>query len=514
MNKFLISIILCSTVYLASAQSLTDLLPQYIEFDKQGNYAAAAPILEKIVVAAEQEYGRDFMYFNAMIYTRDNYIKLQNYAKAADYSVRLDSIYAESQPYSDDGLINLNLIFSNYTYAGNYGKAQVYADKCLIEYAKRYGKNTTDYGTCLSNVGISYQAMSLHGKSLEYFNRALAIVQKTEPNSQQHFSILNNVMTGEYLTGRKKEAAHHALEILDMAKKMYQDVPLVIAHFTSNYGIHLQNIGEYDNARVQFEEADLIFKKNQLTSGETYADFLSNYSVFLFETEKLPEAKSAAAKSLQNFSNIYGPDSHRTFYAKINLGVFSGSNGDGYEAIRNSTDALKQYLSRFKSNQFVLTEKDRIESRKFYDQTYGMLVNELLIKKKNIGEADESRFFGDLYNLHVNSKGMVLSSINKTKNQILSSGNSELITQYQEWIQLKNQISYYNGLTLESLNEAGINLENQKLEASQKEKDLFTQAGLDYHQTVDWITWQQIQKKLDPDEVAVEIIRTEYKGNV
>lgn len=482
-----------------------------MELDKQGNYAAAAPILEQIVVAAEQEYGRNFMYFNVLIYTRDNYIKLQDYAKAAAFGVRLDSIYAETKPYSDDGLINLNQVFSNFTYAGNYGKAQIYADKCLAEYAKRYGKKTTDYATCLSNVGISYQAMSLHEKSLEYFNQALIIVQKTEPNSQQHFSILNNVMTGEFLLGRKKEAADHALEVLNMAKKMYKDVPLVLAHFHSNYGIHLQNIGDYDNARLQFEEADRIFKKNQLTSGETYADFLSNYSVFLFETGKLQEAKNAAAQSLQNFINIYGSGSHRTFYAKINLGIFSGLNGDGYAGIRNSTSALEQYLERFKRNQFVLTEKDRIESRKFFDQTFGMLVGELLIKNKGVGEAEKSSFFGDLYNLHINSKGMVLSSINKTKNQILSSGKPELITKYQEWIQLKNQISYYNGLTLESLNQAGINLENQKREAAKQEKEIFTQAGLFNEQEADWVTWQQVREKLKPGEVAIEIIRTEYK---
>jgi CHAT domain-containing protein len=514
LNRFILSFVLFYAFSQVSAQSFTELFSQYMSLDKKGNYAAAAPILEQIVIAVEKEYGRDIMYFNVLIYTRDNYLKISNHAKAAEFCVRLDSIYGMKSPYSDDGLMNLNQTFSNFTYAGNYGKAQIYADKCLNEYEKRYGKSTTDYATCLSNVGISYQSMSLHEKSLEYFNQALKIVEKVEPNSQQHFSILNNVMTGEFLAGRKKEATDYASEVLKMAKKMYQHVPLVIAHFYSNYGIHLQNIGEFDNARIQFETAEYIFTKNQLTTGETYAEFLSNYSVFLFETGNLISAKNSAALALHNYTNIYGSNSHRTFYAKINLGIINALNGDGYNALSQSTNALEQYLEQFKSNQFVLTEKDRIESRKFFDQAFGMMIGEVLIKNKVFGELDKSSFFGELYNLHINSKGMVLSSINKTKNQILASENISLVTKYQEWIQLKNQISYYNGLTLGSLAQAGINLENQKNEAAKLEKDIFTESGLINQQKDKWIKWQEVQENLTTGEVAIEIIRIEYKDDV
>ncbi len=514
MIRLLLYSALSTSLLLVQAQSFSDLVSQFLDLDKQGNYAAAAPVLEQMVVAAEKEYGRDFMYFNSLIYTKDNFLLLSNYLKAAEYGERLDSIYAQTKPYSDDGLINLNELCSNFTYAGNYGKAQVYAEKSLKEYEKRYGKKTTDYATALSQVGITYQAMGLHEKSLEYFNQALAIVQKTEPNSQEHFTILNNVMTGESLSGRKVEAANHALVILNMAKKMYNDVPLVVAHFYGNYGVNLQNIGDLEKAAEQFGAAQQIFAQNQLTNGETYADFLSNYSVFLFESGKLPEAKNAAAQSLQIFTNTFGSKSHRTFYPKINLGIYNGLIGESYAGVRQSTEALQQHLAQFKSNQFVLTEKDRIESRKFYDQVYGLLVGELLIKNNPLNEADKRQFYGDLFNLHVNSKGMVLSGINKTKNLILSSGNTELISMYDQWIRLKNQISYYNGLTLESLHEAGINLESLKTEASRQEKELFTKAGLDSEVDTEWITWQQVRDKLKPSEVVVEIVRTQYKETV
>ncbi|MEQ8471427.1 MAG: CHAT domain-containing tetratricopeptide repeat protein [Marinoscillum sp.] len=509
--KSLLVTLFCCIVHPFFGQTLTDLFPKYMELNEQGNYAAAAPLLEQIVKVTEQEYGRNMMYFNVLIYTKDNYLKLFNYAKAAEYGERLDSIYADTQPYSDDGLINLNETFSNYTYAGVYGKAQIYAEKSLKEYEKRYGKKTTDYATALSQVGVSYQAMSLHEKSLEYFNQALATVQKIEPNSREHFTILNNVMTGEFLSGRKKEASAHALEVLNMAKALFKDVPLVVAHFHGNYGIHLQSIGELATADVHFTMAQQLFEKNQLTTSETYGDFLSNYSVFLFETDDLEAAHKASEQSLSIFKSKFGPNSHRTFYPKINLGIFSALNGAGYPGIRKSTEALEQYLGRFKSNQFVLTEKDRIESRKFFDQVYGMLIGELLTNDFPKASEDKSRFYGDLFNLHINSKGMVLSAINKTKNQILSSGNPALITGYNDWIQLKNQISFYNGLTLESLNQAGINLEEIKKEAATMEKNLFTLAGLEGQLEDEWITWQQIRDKLNPDEVAVEIVRTHYQ---
>ncbi len=514
MKSFLASFILSLSIHPFYGQTLTDLFPKYIELNDKGDYVAAAPLLERIVKVTEQEYGRDVMYFNVMLFAKDNYLKLQNYAKAAEYNERLDSMYADNQPYSDEGLINLNELLSNLIYAGNYGRAQVYADKSLKEYERSYGNKTTDFATALSQVGVSYQAMSLHEKSLEYFNRALALVQKTEPNSPEHFTILNNVMTGEYLTGRKREAAEHALELLNQAKITYTDIPLVVAHYYGNYGMQLQNLGEMGKAKEQFLTARQLFEQNGLTAGETYADFLSNYSVFLFETGDIVGAQNTSQQSLSIFKSIFGENSHRTFYPRINYGVFSALNGKGYTGISQSASALEQYLGRFKSNQFVLTEKDRIESRKFYDQVFGMFIGEFLIGKSTISQDDLKQFHGDLFNLHINSKGMVLSGINTTKNQILTSENVELINEYNQWILLKNEISYCNGLTLESMLDAEINLESMITKADQQEKEIFTKTGLGRNTESKWITWQQIREKLNPNEVVVEILRTEYKDSV
>lgn len=514
MKKALIGLLIFSWNSAVFSQKVTELFPQYMELDKQGRYAEAAPILEQIVVAAEKEFGKDIMYFNVLIYTRDNYEKLRNYAKCGYFGERLDSIYAYKSPYSDDGLTNLSQTFADYTYAGMYGKAQFYAEKCLKEYERKFGKNSTDYGTALSNVGISYQAMGLHEKSLEYFYQALNIIKKTEPNSVQYFTTLSNVMTGEFLAGRKEKAAEISTDVLTLARELYVDYPVVVAHYIGNHATMLKNIGKNQSAGEYYTEALKIFEINDLRTNEIYADFLNNYSVFLWETGDLTMAKYASEWSLKIFTYYYGEKSHRTFFPKINLGLYNGIIGTGYSGISESTQALKQHLSQFKQNQWILSEKERIESRHFFDLVLGTLIGELIVKDVPLSADDKTSLYGDLFNLHINSKGMILSGINKTKNQILKSKNPDLIAKYHNWIQLKNQISFYNGLTLDSQKEAGVDmitLENQALSA---EKELFTLAGISNQSDSQWTTWQQVQSKLKADEVVVEILRSEYKEQV
>lgn len=62
----------------------------------------------------------------------------------------------------------------------------------------------------------------------------------------------------------------------------------------------------------------------------------------------------------------------------------------------------------------------------------------------------------DLYNFHIATKALLLSSTNKIKQAILNSGNEDIIRDYKAWLDKKETLARYYSLPKEEL-------QNQKL---------------------------------------------------
>ncbi len=113
-------------------------------------------------------------------------------------------------------------------------------------------------------------------------------------------------------------------------------------------------------------------------------------------------------------------------------------------------------------------------------------------------------FAGNLYDLQLATKAIILNSSKRMKASILNSGNSRLIETYTLWEEQKNLLAQ----ALVNANLDGVDLARLKSQIEENEKWLINnsssfRSGFEVEQ----VHWQDIQKSLKPGEAAVEMIR-------
>jgi CHAT domain-containing protein len=114
----------------------------------------------------------------------------------------------------------------------------------------------------------------------------------------------------------------------------------------------------------------------------------------------------------------------------------------------------------------------------------------------------------DLFEYRAATKGLLLNSTRKISNAILSGGNEQLIRDYTEWIDQKEQLTNLYAYSKEELKEQSINLDSLESEVNRMEKRL-SENSKDFANF--FFTGKtkvsEIQHELKPDEALVEIIR-------
>jgi antitoxin component YwqK of YwqJK toxin-antitoxin module len=116
----------------------------------------------------------------------------------------------------------------------------------------------------------------------------------------------------------------------------------------------------------------------------------------------------------------------------------------------------------------------------------------------------------DLYNLQLATKGILLSTSNKIKKRILSSGDSVMINHYYQWLRQRDQLAQFYALSKNEikLKKSSIDSLEQLAKATEKElninaEDLEKDKGRE-------TTWREVQRALTPNEAAIEIIRVRH----
>jgi hypothetical protein len=114
----------------------------------------------------------------------------------------------------------------------------------------------------------------------------------------------------------------------------------------------------------------------------------------------------------------------------------------------------------------------------------------------------------DLFEYRVATKGLLLSSTRKISQAILASGNTELINDYAEWIDAKEEMTKLYVFSKEDMQEQGINLDSLDQVVNAMEKKL-SENSKEFSQFyfTSKIKYAEVQDKLKADEALVEMIR-------
>jgi len=369
--------------------------------------------------------------------------------KAIDYYNKSSDIFKSLN--DKEGVSNsYNNIGGIYDDQGDNSKALEYYNNGLVIVKEM--KYQTGIARAYNNIGRIYLKQDDIPKALEYYNKSFDIFDKI---GEKHgiAGALNNLGKVYY----RKNDTIKAEENFRKSLKLFEEIG-----YKGGIATNLYNLGE------------LKQKQNNIKQFNEYADTLYKVAKELGYPNDIKDASL-----LMRIKNI-------TAHNYIEADSYA------YEIMDINNKSIY-------SNFAVLPEAGQEKFFQTVSSSYMDFYSYALFRKKQ--NPDITQF---VMNNVIKNKGILLKSSTAMRNAILSSNDSVLIENYYKWIYFKKLISKNYSL--------GKNTDSLEYLANESEKELVKKSQIfSNFKNLEKIKWQDIQKGLKPNEIAIEFINFSYK---
>jgi len=447
-----------------------------------------------------------------------------------------------------DDLNTAKELSSLYIQLGRYSATQELLIKLMSEYEKLYGTSSVRLVEPLVNMGKLTLAKGDYTEASKITDRALKIATdvygenstKTAPTYKLQSDI-------DYAVGDYENAERNINKALQSQEKQFGRYHIEVAKSLAQLGIIKFYKGDKpaEVEKILFEAQEIMGARLGKENPQ-YADILKNVAIVKISEKKFSEAVSALTQAEAIWRNKTGTKTN------INAASIYMLTGDLFYQTKNykkaeefytqARDIYEKYFSRnhpeyvkilskqakvyYMENNFKRAKANIEQALNNYDgfikQYFPALSEREKAKYWNtikgdfefyntlaFGQLEDFRdLTGKVYDYQLLTKALLLSSSIKIRERILASNDEILKNSYLQWIQKKEFLTIALSMSTEQLIENGIDpnaltIEIEKLEREISEKsELFSQ-NFDNKK----ITYQNVQKALDKNEVAVEMIR-------
>lgn len=316
-------------------------------------------------------------------------------------------------------------------------------------------------------------------------------------------TVFQNLATVYQQTLRYKEAQ-------GLLEQVVKEDAMRLGERDPDYALSLQNLasvyqrtGDYQKALQLYSKALEIDASTQGDASLPYATKAANLGVAQMELGELEKAQSNLQKALRIREQLLGKEHPDYVFNEYNLAVL-------YQRQQRSDLALPLYkhISDFYIRQIAelfpaLSEKEKT--------AYFNKINEVILAYMDfaVDQNNVNPFLvGDLFDFRLMTKALLLNASTKIRNRILTGNDPVLKQQFTEWLQVKEELGKLYTQNLDSRNQAKLRIEKLQQRVNEIEKQLASKSELFAKSTDREVTtWQQLQAKLKPEEVAVEMIR-------
>jgi CHAT domain-containing protein/tetratricopeptide (TPR) repeat protein len=455
-------------------------------------------------------------------------------AKAAYESAGLTGNINYSKIYADLGLL--------YATMGRFSTSEKFTEEALTIREKTLGKDSKAYASSLNNIAVLHQETAHYNEAEAYFDQALQTVEKQlGKESQEYATVLNNQAILFSEIGRIESAVsklNNAIDILErLKKKNLRDQ----VGFQSNLALLYQQTGKFAEAEAVY----LKLEKSLGSSNPYYAGVLNSLATLYIQMGKLDKVEDYLKKSASVYKSQFGDQNPN--YAKVlnDLGNFYRMQGRFDEAEQSLSQALSirstaldvnhpDYVKSLEDLGILYWKKGDIakastnyqdamtKSLDFINRYFPPMSEAEKTKYWDVLQPRFQRYYNfcldastanpavlqDMYDYQMATKGLLLSSTNKIKSAILSSGNAELIKDYVAWLDKKETLARYYSLSKEDLTKQKIDLPALEKEANDMERSLSSRSG-DFSKgySTEKVSLAQVAAVLADNEAIVEFVR-------
>ena len=430
---------------------------------------------------------------------------------------------------------------------GEYDEAILQIKRSLEMLKQIANTETPDYATFLDNLALAHQSKGNYAEAEKLYIKAkdirLRFLTKKDPD---YAMSLNHLASLAHEIGDYKKAKDLYIQSLHIIKNYDGKYSIEYANYQSNLAALYCEIGSYDYAEVMLKHSISILKKANLDKHPDYASVLMSLANVYQTTEQhekaiplLDESIQIVKKELGEMHPLYASALQQLGKANQTLGNNAQAENLYLQSLKLRADALGTKHPDYTSSLIQLAlfyqligKKDQAES--YYRGHLQKSIAQIHEYFSFLSEKEKESFYtnlsenfekfnafafensehnpqliSEMLNHRLTTKAILFNSASKVRQQILGSGNMELISLYKKWITIKDRLariySPLKKIKVKILVEDIVGLEKQ---AAQIEKEL-AERSVTFQQFTNnhLVTWKTIQASLKKEEAAIEIIR-------
>lgn len=496
-----------------------------MELYQNAKYPEAVTVADNALNIAANEYGTTSNQYLSSLSNKayalsangEYYKALKNFQQAAEISFELYTLPHVSH------LETLGELGKIYAVLGKYDSAEYYLNMGGFLFTSMPEKNKPHYDTSSYAIKDAFikinatKAILSHrkgqlGNAIQLLEQQLGWIKNLYPDNYKQLSdyqtTVNNLASYYGLAQKNEKAKNYALEYYRLVKA--ESHPLDFIYALQNLGGIYRNTEMYDSAFYYWRHTLDIIDSTNYTGSHIHASLLNNIGELYFQLEAYDSSMVYLKKSvaIQEQAEAVNPYFYQTTIFNLAESYHWQGNYQKADSIYNLLTAQLlneiihnfSYLSDNEKMAFYKNQEDLLESYK----GFALEVSGLLPLQETEVPYVNKDIAGQLYDLQLTTKAIILNASKRMKNNILSSKDSRLIAVYNQWEQQKNMLSK----ALVEGSKTQVELEQLKASIEANEKWLTRNSrsfntGFQYSK----ITWKQVQHALKPNEAAVEIIR-------
>ena len=517
--KIIFSLFCSALLLVGHAQSWEQTNRQAMSYYQNGDLDRALETIDRaIALSAPQSSERLISWTNKGYFLSDKSDLTNSIRYFRQASNLANSLYSLPHVAQTDAYTNLVNAFLQ---SGRLDSAEFYLQKALPNHNAIETKNPAHYDSSYAEITRAlilmnaaeaslYYRKGLLGQAIQSLQSQIALIRQVYLNyesSTDYQKSLNNLVTYELAAGQPAEAKVYAQEYWELVQEKENALDQVYALL--NLGSVYRELDNYDSAFYYWDLAQRISTSNGLEQRPVHSSLLNNLGEMLFELEIYNQAINYFEQSLaiQSSKPLKDPITYQT--TLYNLAECYRWNGNYPEADEAYQTLIANLVEDIQQNFTYLSESEKLifyQKQQGFIQSYlsfALEISGLLPLQDSDNPYINDQIAGSLYNLQLTTKAIILNSSKRMKERILSSGNAELIANYENWDRLKN---LYSSMQTSEQTEENIQAIKERIENTEKWLVAHSQnfkTGFEMEQ----VDWQTIQNSLEGDEAAIEMIR-------
>jgi CHAT domain-containing protein/Tfp pilus assembly protein PilF len=387
---------------------------------------------------------------------------------------------------------------------GKYNMAEENLAEAISITREVPGENSSEYAIVLNNTAILYQELGKYDAAAEKLKESISIAENGLRKKSANFVRLKvNLALLYQLQGKLDEAEEIFLDAMRIKRGRlganHPDYAVMLRNIASLYMVK----GEYGEVENNLKKALEIYSKKFGETHHAYAATLVDLANYYLFTNRLQEARINLTKAIEIQEQVLGPNHPWLTESRESLAILQWQEGDLKGAAEKYGEVMNSYIDQINTFFPAMSEFDK---SRFWEKFYSRFIRYYSFVLAARNEVPQLK--GDMFDYHIATKALLLSVTSKVKREILNSSNPELVNKYNEWLDIKEQLSRLYTLSKEELQADKINIDSLENVANSKEKYLSKASELFARgYKIQQVSYKDIAARLENNEACIELVR-------